>query len=106
MIRKPNLALVVAMALSSTSLASADDHNEAIDIAYAFADLGMSKDRATCYGFTIARDLDTNLAGQAAKLVVEADSSSEVKRSVILSDPRIVGAFAKADVVCPEGFSR
>jgi len=79
------------------------DKKVAKDIANAFIDLGMTPERARCYGATVAAELGAEDRQTAVRLVHQADSAADVKTRVIGAGPAFVGAFSAANARCPEG---
>jgi hypothetical protein len=68
----------------------------------AFVDLGMAEPRAECFGRVLAEKLSPETQQEAAELVSDAATATEVKTSVISGGPEMVGGFSAADASCPE----
>ena len=73
-----------------------------VDIANAFESLGMSANRAECYGKVLVSKLTKGEQKQAADIVRTASNGEEVRALVLDSEPNIVGGFTAANESCPE----
>ena len=69
-------------------------------VADAFVELGMSESKASCYGTTIAGQLDSKRQEEAASIVQSAENSNEVREAVMNSGFKMVNAFSVAHEQC------